>query len=582
MLNYSTNITLRKPGYLGARKPLMTDMKEDHQNLRHRTLVFFGNKIFDEHEFNRLEQLIKKSIYHTATPCYANANLLDLLYNRRLIESLSTPKTRFGATLSHGLKPEEGTILGIRPSIDLPDVIVNGWMIDKKRIKISPLLYNGNLYKIEFDPFIGNAQYEYEMYDNVVKNYYDEHERLFEQKNIFVHPDAFFYDDQHSEFFKQNRLHTLKERIDSLRTKKSGFLIYLGTCCYLKHLVAFILTVKKTTPKMSARCYYLDMNNFQRGADLNKITSDISTVIGIPIEHQELYPKVYLNISGKNMFEYIGYCGVIAHIFINFLLQFLLQCNTMKEHSSMSRILKKVYKTCVSMKKIKTVYGRDLWYYVVKNCTAAMYLKNYNLDGTKPLNEQSFRNIDIWSDSLFPENYFDVANMIRVSNSESEYRRKNFVFDPLYKEPAFKLNSEDQLNKNCLKLSYAVAHFGCVETMFGIVLYENNDTTSLTDTLSSAVNDNRVDYYVIDRLHYSAMFGTDNERNLTYYGWLKYVTELKMVIRFAPMSGNFEEILTLTKDGIIKQNKTYTRFHIFGLKKNSCLDNLKIPESYLL
>ena len=42
--------------------------KDDHQNLRHRTLMFFESKFFDEVEFNRLEQLVKKSIYDTPAP----------------------------------------------------------------------------------------------------------------------------------------------------------------------------------------------------------------------------------------------------------------------------------------------------------------------------------------------------------------------------------------------------------------------------------------------------------------------------------------------------------------------------------
>jgi len=49
-----------------------------------------------------------------------------------------------------------------------------------------------------------------------------------------------------------------------------------------------------------------------------------------------------------------------------------------------------------------------------------------------------------------------------------------------------------------------------------------------------------------------------------------YVHENKSDIQFAPMSGNSEEILWLMKEGIEKQNKMYTRFHIFGLKKNVC------------
>jgi len=548
--------------------------KDDHQNLRYQTLIFFRNKFFDEHEFNKLEQLIKKSIYDTPVPCYANANLLDLLYNRRLIENLSTPKTRFGAMLSHGLKPEEGSILGIRPSIDLPDVIVNGWMIDKKRIKISPLLYKGNLYKIEFDPWIGNNQYKYELYNNVVKFYYDEHRTLFEKKNIFVNPSHLFYNSYGTDVYNKRSLIDLKKRIDSLRKKKSGFLIYLATCSYNGHLVTFVLTVKThpSKPCMSARCYYFDMNKlYQRGVSLKKVTRVISTGIGIPIKYREMHPKVSLNFGMQNMFEFYGYCAVIGCIFINFLLQYLLQCDTMKEHASMFRILKKVYKMCLSMKKIKTVYEQDLWYYVVKNCAAAVFLRNYFLAGTKSFNDQSYGVIDIWSDSLFPQDYFDIFNMINTYNSESENRFKSF---PTQSQNPFFFTSEDQLNKNCLKLSYAVANFDCVETLFGIVLYEDDDTTSLTDTLSSAVNDNRVDFYVINRLHYSAMFGTDNERGLDYETWLDHVTENKSDIQFAPMSGNSEEILWLMKEGIEKQNKMYTRFHIFGLKKNFCLTHV--------
>ena len=557
-----------------ARKTPVIIMKNDHQNLRDRTLTFFERRIFDEHEFQRLEELIKKSIYNTAIPSYEHANLLDLLYIRRLIESSSASKTRFGATLSHGLNPEEGSILGINPSIDLPDVIVNGWMIDTKRIKISRLLYNNNLYRIECDPWVGNTQYRYVLYDNIVTDYYEENRSLFEQKNIFVSPDEFFYVEGIDDIV-QIIQGILNERINSLKKQESGFFIYLGTCHFAQHAVTFILTVKKTkkikrhhaTPRMSAHCYYLDMNDIRtEGADFDRITREISTGIGIPIKYHEVYPKVHLNIGGENMFSYIGYCAVISCIFINFLLQFLLQFDTIKEHAPMYRILKKVYKTCISMKNINTVYGRDLWYYVVKNCAAATFLKNYNLEGTRSLNDQSNRNIDIWSDSLFPENYFDVVNMINTYNSESEYRFENSYTE--WRQSPFVFDPEDQVNINFVKLSYALARFGCMETMLGIVLYEDDETTSLTDTLSSAVNDNRVDYYVINREHYSSLFGIVPEIRLSYEQWLFYVTELKMIIRFAPMSGNFEEILTLTKNGITKVDKTYTRFHIFGLNKN--------------
>jgi len=483
------------------------------------------------------------------------------------------PGARFGATLSHGLKPEEGSILKLRPSIDLPDVIVNGWMIDKKRIKISPLLYNGNLYKIEIEPWIENNQYKHELYNDIVKDYYEEHRKLFEQKHVFVHPNMFLYFSWAPESYNNKCLSALKERIDSLRQKKSGCLIYLATCRCNQHVVTFILTVKKTSQRMFAHCYYFGMDDsYDEWVSLKAMTCGISETIGIPIEYHEMYPKVSLNIEREKPFLHKNYSAVIACIFINFLLQYLLQCATMKEHATMSHILKKVYKTCISMKNIKTGYKKDLWYYVVKNCAAAMFLKHYNLDGTKSLNDQSYRVVDVWSDSLFPENFFDIAEMIRVSNSESEYRHKK-LSSYYSQQRLFIFDSEDQLNKNFLKLSYAVANFGCVETLFGIVLYEDDDTTSLIDTLSSAVNDNRVNYYVISLEHYSFMFGTKNERGYSYKDWLHYVTQTKMNILFAPLWGSdkldSKEILWLTKHGIIKQKRMYTRFHIFGLKKNN-------------
>jgi len=577
------------------RFPMYRSIKpEIHLNyevLRSQTLEFLKNPEFDSaRTFDRLEESIKTLVYHDRMKSsYSCAMLLELLYCCKYsylnpLEKKTSTSTGFGATISHELDTDETLVIDPFPPCTGFNVCVG---VENYR-SFLPLLYKEKIYKIVNDPWTGDDKYSGTMYKHFVLDFYQENESFFKNRNVFVHPNSlivefFVRSDERILFFDiENIGYNFTFKILELPIGQS--FIYLTSCAYVTHAVTLVMKLEKRFEDQAMlTLFFVDNNSKGSLHDENvRTTEEIreglhreishqlrSTNIKLNTRHEIIYPADDLNISYHNSFSYDGYCAAVSNILVYCSLRFIIEYGIV----DVETMYKHTYYLCLAMKGF-LIDDHNLWFFFVKSCILTTFIKHYDLDGEKPLKDQGTY-LDIWSDETFDPSFFTNEAWERVNRiHDQRYEllddesKTNFEHKPF---PT--LINNTKLNLYYVKLSHQVVQKFCVEALFGIVVYDNDDTaSSYSEAISKPVNGNDVKYYVIKRKQYDHMFSpeSDSEENdpeQEYRTWVETFVKHGMVILFESLSG--KERLWLTRNGIKRKRTLYKNFHIIGIRKHT-------------
>jgi len=558
---------------------------DSYETLRLKTLEFINDPDFDE--FDRLERAIRRLVYREIS--YSCAVLLELLYCCKYSYSKSKG-AGFGATISHELDHDDTLAVDV-------ESLLHGLKKLPRRVRdqtglyaaLVQSLYNGKIYRIVNDPWEASKENIEKMYRHFVLEFYREHRTHFENNRIYVHSNPnffmFFYD--HPK--KMDEVNLKKEFSQKIITLPVGqSFVYLTVCRYFKHMVTLIITVKKQSEELVLLHLYFVDNNMESNlaAENDKTTEELKTEIDLFIlehiviheeidtflvtDHKVIYPKESLNFGRLNRFMLDGYCAANSIVLVYVFLNFFADHNANEIIDNLDKMIDFVLDLCVSIKRT-VVDEYDLWFYVIKNCILTTFIKEFDLNGNESLENQT-QYLDIWSDTVFPRSYYTNEGWKRISDVYDQHSER------LVKRPRFTIPTpifNNFFNMYYVKLSYMIVQRQCLETLFGIVLFEDDDETSYTQTVSTPVYSNGVKYYVINRRHYNEMFSPETPENemftpqsehvfLEYGSWVKFV-QAGMEVEFASLSG--KELLTLTRDGMISNGNIFRNFHIIGINK---------------
>jgi len=541
-----------------------------YETLRLQTLEFLKNPDFETRTFDRLEKSIKKLIYRDKSyPC---AILLELLYCCKY-SYLENSSIGFGATISHELDTDESLV--VDGQLFLPQILELD-PLEYARVKryelLLPLLYKGKIYKILNDPWLGWTNYSERLYNGFVLKFHEQNfDSCFKNKRIYVHINSTIYKflNATTVIDSENIKNNFSRRILELPKGKS--FIYVTVCSLRGHEVTLVMRLKKQSEHVARLSLFFVENNvkgsfhYDNVQKTEQIKKDLYEhvldhlrsmnveSIKLQTEHEIIYPENNLNFGIENRFAYDGYCLAVSIVLVYVILQYYLNYDIDQQFEKVDHICRTVQKECLAMKRV-VIDDRNLWFFFVKSCILTMFIKHYDLNGDKALKDQRAF-LDIWSDKAFPPSYYTNEGWERVNSvNESRSYSERYPFPTL-------LNNNN-LNLYYVKLSYMVVQDDCAEALFGIALC---DETSYTDTISKPVNSNGVKYYVINRTHYDDMFSRQSEQNsLEYNRWVEYVRN-GMEIEFASFSG--KEMLTLTRDGIIRNGQLCQNFHFIGIRK---------------
>jgi len=592
MFNYGNPTAIRvSKSHYSPKRDFSLKRNDDYKKLRLKTIKFLQETPIDLKRFKKLEEAIRYRLLNDIVPSYSYANLLEVIYIHRLLNTSKSVTASFGARISHELDDDSSLeIVSLPNGLEMPDILRNGWKLNYMTIKISPLLHNSRLYKIINDPWEGDMDYIRGLYEDIVINFYNRNSAAFEEKNVYVHPHAYFYSKGlhiDTEGIRVNVLPKIRELQETNEPNK--FFFYIATCHYDEHIVTLIIHVERwrrigegeNDGDVTATCYFIDSNTttfIENEVNLysSNIQAEISECLRIPTFFLQHNPLEELNIGEENMFSYEGYCGVVAIIFINFMLQLLLDTeyfdsNIMKIGRQLELKIEKLYDLCISMKNTYADEENHLWFYVIKNCAIKTFLSFFELDENKTLKQQHSY-LGIWNFSSI----FDDLGYSLVKNAD------NWRYNIGHQKGKSQLNirqliSSGQISTNYMKLAYRMLHSDCLPNFFGILLFDDDEQytlNSIRNTIESIpVKDNRVKYYVINKDHRNYVFATGD--SLCYDRWVNYILNEGMIVDFSSLSG--KENLTMTKDGMLRNGKLYKNFHIIGINR---LENIKKRKMY--
>ena len=566
-----------------------------YETLRSRTLEFLNNPDFDTRTFDSLEKSIKTLIYHDR--CYPCAILLELLYCYKYSVSNPSMKSGFGATISHELDTDETLVIDVMSfKQEIFDLRPLEWERIERYDMFLPLLYKGKIYKIVNDPWVGVWYYMERMYLDFFLKLYMENRSFFENKRVFVHPTTsivkFFIGSDIAEFESEKIAMYFVPRV--LELSVGQFFIYLTVCSYSDHTVTLVIkTVKESEDLVHLTLFFMDNNAKGSSSERNKrVTKGISEGIhrevsdhlrSINIElkthHKIIYPKEALNIDYHNEFSYDGYCAAVSIVLATSILQYFLYYDIDNNYlyENVKTLCRVIHDAFLAMKRV-VIDDYNLWFFFVKSCILTTFIKHYDLDGDKPLKDQEAF-LDIWSDEAFPPSYYTNEGLERVNKV---YDQRYELLDKESKsnikhKPFPTLINNENLNMYYVKLSYMVVQKDCTEALYGIVVYEYRDNTSYTETISTPVNSNRVEYYVLKRKHYDYMFSPESEQNSSEYRkWTQLFVFNGMTVEFESLSG--KDTVYLSRHGIRVKGQWYYKFDIIGIRKSAL--NTELYEKY--